>query len=101
MSSTRSPRGDRPAGAGTRTTPVRPAGRADAAAWLTLRQSLWPDGTAEEHAEEIERYFSGASGDPLHVLLADDAAGRPVGLVELSIRPFAEGCRTGRVAYLE
>lgn len=35
------------------------------------------------------------------VLLALDAGQRALGMAELSIRPFAEGCRSTRVAYLE
>jgi aminoglycoside 6'-N-acetyltransferase I len=34
-------------------------------------------------------------------LLAFDDSGRAVGFAELSIRPYAEGCYSGRVAYLE
>src|SRR6266571_3216545 len=32
---------------------------------------------------------------------SDAGAGLPVGLAELSIRPYAEGCQGDRVAYLE
>lgn len=35
------------------------------------------------------------------MLLAESEAGEPVGVAELAIRPYAEGCRTDRVAYLE
>ena len=35
------------------------------------------------------------------MLIAGDAGGGPVGFAELSIRPWAEGCRTRRVAYFE
>ena len=35
------------------------------------------------------------------MLLAEDGAGCPVGFAELSIRAYAEGCRSDRVAYLE
>ncbi len=35
------------------------------------------------------------------MLLAEDGAGHALGMVELSIRPCAEGCHTNRVAYLE
>src|SRR5207244_3391878 len=39
--------------------------------------------------------------EPLAVLLAEDGARGRVGLAELSIRPYAEGCQGDRVAYLE
>jgi aminoglycoside 6'-N-acetyltransferase I len=82
------------------TTNIKPAGRPDAAAWERMRQALWP-AEPGEHAREIERYFEGALGEPLEVLLAFDDKANAVGLVELSIRPYAEGCSTDRVAYIE
>jgi aminoglycoside 6'-N-acetyltransferase I len=80
---------------------VRPIDRADASVWLSFRRALWPDASAEEHAAEIARFFAGRAPEPLAVLIAEDAAGEPVGFAELSIRPYAEGCRTDRVAFLE
>ena len=80
---------------------VRSAEPGDASSWLRLRHALWPDGSEAEHRGEIDRYFAGDSYEPLAVLLAEDAGGRAVGLAELSIRPYAEGCRSDRVAYLE
>jgi len=80
---------------------VRPVTRGDAAAWLRMRYDLWPEDTEEEHRAEIERYFRGQLREPLAVLLAVDAAGEPLGFVELSIRAYAEDCMTDRVAYLE
>jgi aminoglycoside 6'-N-acetyltransferase I len=66
-----------------------------------MRESLWPEGSAAEHASEIEEFFAGGARESLAVLIAEDPSGNPVGFVELSIRPTAEGCRTDRVAYLE
>jgi aminoglycoside 6'-N-acetyltransferase I len=80
---------------------VRRATGSDAAGWSRMRAALWPDGSEKEHGAEIEQFLAGRSREPAAVLIADDARGEPVGFAELSIRPFAEGCRTGRVAYLE
>ncbi len=79
---------------------VRPATPEDSAPWLKMRQALWPEG-ASDHPFEIASYFAGRLRMPLQVLLAFDDAGLPVGFVELSIRPYAEGCDTDSVAYLE
>lgn len=79
---------------------VRSATKSDASAWLRMRCDLWQDGSEVEHRAEIERYFAGEAREPMEALLALDR-GTPVGLVELSIRACAEGCRTDRVAYLE
>ena len=82
-------------------TTVRLAQPTDAAAWLQLRHALWPEGSEAEHREEIERFFAGDAREPLAVLLAEDGARFPVGLAELSIRTYAEGCLSDRIAYLE
>lgn len=80
---------------------IRGAVRADSAAWLTMRNALWPEGAGESHKNEIRAYFDGTLHMPLQVLLAVDGSGAPVGFAELSIRTYAEGCTTDRVAYLE
>ena len=79
---------------------VRPVTPDDAAAWLRMRAALWPDG-AGDHAGEVQQFFAGKLNEPLAVLLAFDETGAPVGFAELSIRNYAEDCRTNRVAYLE
>lgn len=82
------------------TVDVRPVASGDAEAWLRLRCDLWPDGSEAEHRAEIARFLSGESREPMAVLVASESDAI-VGFVELSIRPYAEGCRTSRVAYLE
>lgn len=80
---------------------VRHVERQDAAAWLAMRVALWPDGSAAEHAGEIERFLAGEAPEPAAVLLAVDEADAPLGFAELSLRACAEGCRSSPVAYLE
>ncbi|HEY5908710.1 MAG TPA: aminoglycoside 6'-N-acetyltransferase [Vicinamibacteria bacterium] len=72
----------------------------DADRWLELRRALWP-GTADRHQDDIARYFAGQSREPLAVLLAEDGNGRIAGFAELSVRAYAEGCESDRVAFLE
>src|SRR3989442_13686057 len=79
---------------------VRPAEPRDAVAWLQLRRALWPERSEAEHRQDIDRFLAGDGREPLAVLLAEDGAGGPVGLAELSIRAYAEGCGSNRVAYL-
>ena len=78
---------------------VRPVTRIDAPAWLAMRHALWPD-ESNGHAAEIEAFFGGRLPMPLQVLVAVDESA-VIGFVELSIRPYAEGCVTDRVAFLE
>jgi aminoglycoside 6'-N-acetyltransferase I len=75
---------------------IRPAKQDDRDSWLRMRTALWPEST---HAGDVDRYFVGEVREPLEVLIAfaDDA----VGFIELSIRPYAEGCETDRVAFVE
>lgn len=77
---------------------VRPATLADASALARLRHALWPDGSEADHRRELERFFAGPQTAPL--LVAEDPSGL-LGFAELSIRPYAEGCETGRVGFLE
>ena len=79
---------------------IHPATWADRAAWLRMRDRLWPD-EDHGHGAEIDRFFDGAIGMPLEVLIAIDERGEALGFVELSIRGYAEDCVTDRVAYLE
>ena len=70
----------------------------DADAWRRMRQALWPD---DDHAAEVAAFFDGERINPAEVLLAVEAGGGAVGFAEMSIRPYAEGCQAGRVAFLE
>jgi aminoglycoside 6'-N-acetyltransferase I len=79
---------------------IRTIQAADAADWERMRQRLWPSARGE-HAREIAAFFAGDRRDPAEVLVAMDEEGRPVGFAEVTIRSHAEGCRPGRIAYLE
>jgi aminoglycoside 6'-N-acetyltransferase I len=79
---------------------IRPVEHGDAAIWERMRSALWPDASGS-HAADIAEFFSPSRRSPLAVLLACSGAGRPVGFVELSIRAYAEGCDTDRVAFVE
>jgi len=65
-----------------------------------MRHALWPD-ESNSHRREVADYFRGVLAMPLEVLLAIDEAGQPIGFAELSIRNYAEGCESDRVAFLE
>ena len=80
---------------------IRTARPDDARIWCGMRHALWPEGSAEEHAGEIEEFFAGRIREPLEVLVAEEESGRLLGFAELSIRAQAEGCTTDRIGYLE
>ena len=79
---------------------VRPVTHGDAAAWLAMRQALWPEHGEQNHPTEIAKFLAGELKMPVSVLVADDN-GELLGFAELNIRPYAEGCNTDRVGFLE
>ena len=66
-----------------------------------MRQALWPEEDTLSLASEITQFFAGKLPLLHEVLLAVDERGRTLGFAELSIRTYAEGCITERIAYLE
>ena len=84
---------------------ARPVEPADEAEWLRMRAALWPDDEPMESAQTVRQFL--AAPDPvlqptLHaVFVCPRATGGLCGFVEVSIRPYAEGCETNRVGYIE
>ncbi len=79
---------------------IRPVERTDFNAWERMRTALWPEAAAD-HGPEIAKYFSADRTNPAEVLIACAGSGAPVGFVELSIRAYAEGCFSDRIAFVE
>jgi aminoglycoside 6'-N-acetyltransferase I len=75
--------------------------KSDSAAWLELRRALWPDDGGSSLSGEISQFFAGELKNLLAVLVAEDGTGHVVGFAELNIRPYAEGCSSDRVGFLE
>jgi aminoglycoside 6'-N-acetyltransferase I len=65
-----------------------------------MRDALWPDG-AGDHSEDSAKYLAGRRTNPAEVLLACLGSGAPIGFVELSVRAYAAGCGSDRVAFVE
>ena len=81
---------------------IRPVQSSDADEWLRMRQALFTDSAPEDEAAEIERFLSGASSPTLHAAFVCPRADIGLcGFVEASIRPYADGCETNNVGYLE
>ena len=78
---------------------VRPLRETDLDHWFRLRNMLW-DGTSDsDHKSEMIDILD--HHETQLVLVADAGAGRLVGFLEASIRPFVEDCDTDHVGYLE
>jgi len=80
---------------------VRPVTPPDAERWIELRHALWPDATRNELGAEARAYLDGRGFMLEQVIVAVDDSHRIVGFAELSLRPYAEGCTTTPVAFLE
>jgi aminoglycoside 6'-N-acetyltransferase I len=78
---------------------IRRAAPADHDEWLRLRMALWPDTPAEEVQQEMASFLREDAG--MVVLVAARPDGRLGGFVEAGTRPYAEGCTTAPVGYLE
>ncbi len=66
--------------------------------WLRLREAVYHGLNREFHQQEMEIYFGDASKE---CLLACDAAGQVIGMVELSLRNIVDGCLSSPVGYVE
>jgi aminoglycoside 6'-N-acetyltransferase I len=80
---------------------VRPVTSADLERWADLRHALWPDQPRHELAAEARAFLDGHGFMLEVVLVAVDPADQVVGFAELSLRPYAEGCTTTPVGFLE
>src|SRR5690348_5680117 len=81
---------------------IRLATRADADAWLAMRAALWPEADVDELRGEVAAYFI-ARRKPLllHRVFVAEIDGRPVGMLELSLRAYADGCESSPVPFIE
>lgn len=81
---------------------IRTVVPADADEWLRLRMALWPDTEAEKEAAEIAQFFTNPPLPDLHAaFVCPNPEGGLCGLVEVSIKLSAPGCKTDRIGYLE
>ncbi len=67
--------------------------------WLALRMMLWSDGARAEHLRDVQSQLA----DPAMyaTLLCATAQHHIVAFLEVALRPWAEGCITRPVGYLE
>jgi aminoglycoside 6'-N-acetyltransferase I len=67
-----------------------------------MRMALWPDANEDELRLEVGRYFV-AHGEPLlpHCVFIAESDGKIVDVLELSLRPYADGCDSSPVPFVE
>jgi len=69
-----------------------------------LREVLWPESSAEEHAKELLEILDGKGFGtmPLAELVAEESNGALVGFLEVGLRSYGDGCDVSRaVGYVE
>jgi len=81
---------------------IRPLSEEQVEAWAALRSELWPACEREDSLADWADMQDGvdACGQPCTVLLALQED-RVVGFVEVTLRPYADGCETSPVGYVE
>jgi aminoglycoside 6'-N-acetyltransferase I len=71
----------------------------DAAEWLRMRRLLWP---SEGHDVEIADHLrSGGTNTLAKVLVAERSPEALAGFIEIGLRPYAEGCASSPVPFIE
>lgn len=78
---------------------VRELGPADLDIWASLAYRLWPEDPPETHRAEIAATLGPGLGG-CRAFVAE-AEGAVAGFAELGLRPYANGCATRPVAFLE
>jgi aminoglycoside 6'-N-acetyltransferase I len=77
---------------------VRRATAEDRSEWVRLRAALWDYAEPDQLEEELEEHLRNPS---LGAFVIDRGNGKLGGFLETSIRPWAEGCTTANVGYIE
>ena len=83
---------------------IRPGREEDRAVLAQLREALWPESSAEEHAQELALLLAGKQIGtlPLIVLVAETEGGSLIGFLEVGLRSHAESCDPRQpVGYVE
>jgi aminoglycoside 6'-N-acetyltransferase I len=76
---------------------IRETRVADRAAWAAMRAALWPEEDAEAHARAIDEIL--ARSNAWGFIAETDS--KAIGFAEVAIRPYANGCDSAPVAFLE
>lgn len=85
---------------------IRPAHLSDLDQLVHLRQALWPDSSAEDHARELQLLLGGKAHlvltMPFCCFVAKFSDGKLVGFLDVDLRSQADGCNPLQpVGYVE
>ncbi len=76
---------------------IRRVTQEDKTEWIRMRKGIWPDWSNEYLGINMDEVL--ASDNDLVIFACD--GDKPVGLTEVRIRDYGEGCETSPVGYLE
>lgn len=76
---------------------IRQMHAGDRAVWAQMRAALWPEESEAGLAKGIDALLAGAEAWGFIA----EAAGGAAGFAEIAIRPYANGCDSAPVAFLE
>ena len=83
---------------------IRSARPSDVDQLARLREALWPESTAAEHARELTSILAGKSPGilPMVIFVAEASAATIIGFLEVGLRSVADGCDPAQpVGYVE
>ena len=85
---------------------IRPAEASDLDQLARMREALWPESSAEEHAQELRLIVGGKAAlvltMPLTIFVAEGSDGILIGFLEVDLRSHADGCSPSQpVGYIE
>lgn len=78
---------------------VRERRTGDDAEWLRMRCALWPEDPPEEHRKGMRDWL--AHADTVTLVAERPGGAKLAGFAEVGTRPYADGCASTPVAYLE
>ena len=80
---------------------LRSARKDDRDALAQMRCALWPDGSVEEFAGEVEQMLAGTFSPLPYTILIAESDDVLAGFIEVSLRSHVDGCSTHPVGYIE
>jgi aminoglycoside 6'-N-acetyltransferase I len=80
---------------------IRPATDADRAELYRLIRALFPDLQPHELDPEVDEYLAPDRGQKIVFVAQRNLPNRLAGFIEVGTRPYAEGCATSPVPYVE
>ena len=78
---------------------IRRVSAKDKSQWIRMRSALWPE-YLEDHPVEIDQYFVHAD-EHIATFVCEAEDGNLHGFLEVGTRPYAEGCQSSPVGYIE